>query len=123
MDNLDLEQVEISESPGAIQVTPVTSVESRHHSDGDGGAGLAASPVITQSVAASAETDSSFKKQQEQEQKKGQEWEETYNGGAGSLPSRQPDAPIPASTIQLLESGSISERQSPEAVQDHYPQT
>jgi hypothetical protein len=107
-------------------VSPAASVRSRHHSDGDGGAGSTATAVITQALAASTETDSVVEEQQEQEQEKeGQEWEEMSSGGGGGgfPPSRQPDAPIPTSTIQLLESGMISERQSPEAVPDHHPGT
>jgi hypothetical protein len=42
-----LEQIEILESPLAILTTSTASVQSRYHNDGDGGAALIATSIIT----------------------------------------------------------------------------
>ncbi|KAL2044546.1 hypothetical protein ABVK25_012399 [Lepraria finkii] len=57
----------------------------------------------------------------ESEHEEGQEWEGNSGGGGrgGFPPSREPDAPSPASTTQLLESGTDTERQSQETVHAH----
>jgi hypothetical protein len=57
--------------------------------------------------------------QQEEEQEQ-REWGESNSGGGDFPPSRQPNAPVPASTIELLDPGRITERQSPDFVQGHY---
>jgi hypothetical protein len=109
------------ESPAGIQVSPAASVPSRHHSDENSGGESAVSIAIAQAAAAYAEEDRGVEEQQQQEQEKEeeQEREETNSAGGSFPPSRQPDAPAPASTIRLLESGMISECQSPEAVQGY----
>ena len=62
--------------------------------------------------------------QQEREKKEHRkadiEWQETNSGRDGSIPSRQADAPIPASTIQLLDFGLFPHGQSPEDVPNHH---
>lgn len=124
VDDLDLEQLEVPESPGIIQASPATIVQSRRHSDGDGGVATAAVAAVTQAVPASTKTDSVVEDPHEQKQEKeGQGWEDTSNGADRPLPSRQPDAPVQASTIQLLDFGLVPDRQSREAVLNHYPET
>jgi hypothetical protein len=65
---------------------------------------LAATDAVTQAVAAHTEDGSGVEEQQSQE-KEEQEWEETNSGGGDFPPSRQPGALIPASPIQVPESG------------------
>ena len=93
-DDLDREQVEIPETPEATLVSLVDANE-----------------------------DSNQEQEEEEEQEQeaeGPDWEDSNSDrGGGVPPSRQPDAPILVSTIQLLESGMIPERQSPEAMTDH----
>jgi hypothetical protein len=122
VNSIDLEQPEIPESSGAIQVCPAISVPSCRHSDGDGGGGSAAATAITEAIAADTEEDSSVEEQQDQE-KEEQEREGTNNDGSSFPPSRQPEALIPASTVQVLESSLISQRRSPEVVQGYRTQT
>ena len=131
MESLDLEQVEIPELPGAVQASPGASVQSSRHSEEDSSAALvaAATAATTQAVPHSTETESVVEDPHEQEREKDEhgkaekEWQETNSGGDGSIPSRQPDAPIPTSTIQLLEPGLFPDRQSPEDVPNHHPGT
>ena len=127
VDSLDLGQVEIPESPGAVQASPAASAQNRH-SDEDSSAAAAAATTtitITQTVSPSTETDSVVEDSHEQQPEKEEhgkvekEWQETNSGGDGSIPSWQPVAPIPASTIQLLEFGLCSDHQSPDAVPNH----
>jgi hypothetical protein len=102
VNSIDLEQPEIPESSGAIQVCPVTSVPSRRHSDGDGSGGSVAATAITEAIAADTEEDSSVEEQQDQE-KEEQEREGTNNDCSSFPPSRQPEALIPASTVPVPE--------------------
>ena len=119
-------QVEIPESPGAVQASPAAGVQS--HSDEDSSAAAAAAATIAaiaQTVPPPTETDSVVEDRRKQEREKEEyervekEWQETNSGGDGSIPSRQPDAPIPTSTIQLLEFGLCSDHHSPDAVPNH----
>ncbi len=106
--SLNVGQVEIPEAPGAVQASPAASMQSSRHSDEDSSAAAAAATAtITQAVTPSTETDSVVEDPREQGWEKeehgkvAREWQETNNGGDGSIPSRQPDAPTPTSTIQL----------------------
>ena len=130
VNSLDLGQVEIPESPGAVQASPAASVQSRHSDEDSSAAAAAATTVaIAQAVPLSTETDSVVEDPHEQEREKEEhgkvekEWQETISGRDGSIPSRQPDASIPASTIQLLEFGLCSDHHSPDAVPNHCPGT
>ena len=118
VNNLDLEQAEIPESPSAIQGCLAVSIPSRHPSDGDDGGGSAAITAITETVAVYTEEDSSVEEQQDQV-KAEQEGEGTIGDGGRFPPSRQPEAPILTSTVRVLESSLVSTRHSPEFVQGH----
>ena len=128
MESLDLGQVEIPESPGAVQASPAASVQSSRHSDEDSSA-AAATAAITQAVSASTETDSVVEDPHEQEREKEEhgkgenEWQETNGCRDGSLFSRQLDALLPTSTIQLLGSSLCPDHQGPEPVPNHCPET
>ena len=126
VDSLDLGQVEIPESPGAVQASPTASVQSRH-SDEDSSAAAAAATTaaIAQAVPPSTETDSVVEDSHEQERDKEEhgkgekEWQETHSCSDGSLPSRLPDALLPTSTIQLMGLSLGPDHQSPEPVPNH----
>jgi len=122
MNSLDFKQVEIPESPGAIQGCLAVSVPSQYPSDGDCGVGSAAITTITETVAAYTGEDSSVEEQQDQENEE-QEGEGTIGDGGRLPPSRQPEAPILTSIVRVLESSLVSARQSPEVVQGYYART
>ena len=105
--DLDWEQVESPETPGATLVSLVAHMPSRYHRG---------------AVAVYANEDSSQEQEEEQGRAaEGPDWEDSNSdrGGGGFPPSRQPDAPIPASTFQFLKFGMLPEGQSPEAMIDH----
>ena len=58
VDSLDVGQVEIPESPRAIQASLAAGVQSSRHSDEDSSAGATATAAIAQAVSPSTETDS-----------------------------------------------------------------
>ncbi len=116
MNSIDSGQAEIPESPGATRVRPVASGVSHRPYNRDACGELAAITAITEAGATYTEEDSSVEEQQGQV-KEEREREGTNNDGGSSSPRKQPEAPIPTSTVRVLESSLVSACRSQEVVQ------
>jgi hypothetical protein len=113
VDSLGLEQMEIPESPGTVRVSPAAIIE-RRRNDGSSSEGPTAITAVTQVVLAHTEVEDQLVGQE-----RGQE--EPDCSGSDLPPSSRPDTPIASSPIPVLESGTILEGQSAEAVQECTP--
>ena len=111
--SLGSEEMEIPESPSTVRVSPAASVE-RRHNNRNSSEGPTATAAVTQVIPPHTEVED-----QPEGQEQGQE--EPDSSGGDPPPSRQPDTPIPSSLIRVLESGTILESQSAEAVQECRP--
>jgi hypothetical protein len=112
VDSLGSEQMEIPESPGTVRVSPAAIIDRRRN--GGSSEGPTAITAVTQVVLAHTEVEDQLVGQEQ-----GQE--EPDSSGSDLPPSSRPDTPIASSPIPVLESGTILEDQSAEAVQECTP--